>query len=780
MMRILLFILMLVANTAFAKELYVSVKGNDKNPGTKALPFATLERAKLEARKYKKEEVVVYIMQGTWYLSQPLVFRGIDSRNDYASLYFMALPGHRPVIKGSRKLTLNFKPYQNGILQAALPASFPEMDQLYVNGVLQVMVRYPNYQEHTLPLHGTAQDALSAARIRSWANPTGGYIHALHSGEWGGMHYRITGKNTDSTLRMEGGWQNNRPSPMHKNYRYVENILEELDTTGEWYADRVKNILYYKPAAGVDMSKTTIEVPVLENLVSFKGLPGHYLTNIAISGIRFEHTLRTFMKNKEPLLRSDWTIYRSGAIDLEYTRDCAINACELFSLGGNAVFFSNYNKDAMVTGCHIAQIGGNAISFVGNPKAVRSPSFRYEEYVPYMQMDKMPGPIGDDFPTGCLVFDNLIHDIGLVEKQVAGVQLSMCQQIRIVQNTIYNVPRAGINISEGTWGGHEIAYNDVFNTVQETGDHGAFNSWGRDRYWHPNRAVMDSLMAVHPDLWKLDAVLPTNIHHNRFRCDNGWDIDLDDGSSNYHIYNNICLNGGLKLREGYHRKVENNIILNNSFHPHVWFRSSLDTFQHNIVSGPYLPIRIPDWGPGVDSNFFPDEAALHTTQQWGIDAHSAAGDPLFIGPAAGNYEVSDRSAAKAVGFHPFDIEVGVQSDRLRKLAANPPLPVLIKASADASATYTFLDMKVKNLNTLAERSATGMDKETGVLVLEVPDNAPWHKLVQPNDVILELAGVPVNNIQDLLNARMKVQWHAAAVVVIFRNQKRQEIKGPLK
>ena len=40
------------------------------------------------------------------------------------------------------------------------------------------------------------------------------------------------------------------------------------------------------------------------------------------------------------------------------------------------------------------------------------------------------------------------------------------------------------------------------------------------------------------------------------------DIDLDDGSSNYHIYNNICLNGGLKLREGFYRTVENNIIIN--------------------------------------------------------------------------------------------------------------------------------------------------------------------------------------------------------------------------
>jgi hypothetical protein len=779
-MRILLSIFLLITQVASAKDLYVSVNGNDKNPGTKVLPFATLERAKLEARKYKKEVVKVFIMQGTYYLQKPLVFDAMDTRDEYVFLLFTPLPGQHPIIKGSRKLSLVFKPYKNGILQAALPASFPEIDQLFVNGALQVMARYPNYQEHVMPLHGTAPDALSAARVRNWANPAGGYIHALHASEWGGMHYRITGKNTDSALSLEGGWQNNRPSAMHKTYRYVENIFEELDTAGEWYADRAKNILYYKPTAGVDMSKALIEVPVLENLITFRGTPNESVCGIIMEDIRFEHTLRTFMKNKEPLLRSDWTIYRSGAIDFEYAQRCVIDKCDLFSLGGNAVMLSNYNKDNMVKGCHIAQIGGSAISFVGNPKAVRSPAFRYENAVPYAKMDTIPGPLGKDFPSSCLVFNNLIHDIGLVEKQVAGVQLSMCQQIKVQYNTIYNVPRAGINVSEGTWGGHEIAYNDVFNTVQETGDHGAFNSWGRDRYWHPNRAVMDFLMEVHPDLWKLDAVLPTEIHHNRFRCDNGWDIDLDDGSSNYHIYGNVCLNGGLKLREGFHRKVENNIILNNSFHPHVWFRNSGDTFQYNIVSGPYLPIRVPDWGKGIDHNFFPDEAALRKTQQWGVDAHSLAGDPQFINAATGDYKLKDSSRALLVGFQNTKIEVGVVSERLRKLAAAPPLPVMLQAVANASATHIFLDMKVKNLNTLAERSATGMDRETGVLVLEVPAAAAWSKLVQPNDVILELAGTPVNNIQDLLNAKTKVQWHATAPVVIFRNQQRLEIKVPLK
>ena len=49
-----------------------------------------------------------------------------------------------------------------------------------------------------------------------------------------------------------------------------------------------------------------------------------------------------------------------------------------------------------------------------------------------------------------------------------------------------------------------------------------------------------------------DAVRTTIIHNNRFRCDRGWDIDLDDGSSNYHIYNNLCLNGCIKIRVGFY------------------------------------------------------------------------------------------------------------------------------------------------------------------------------------------------------------------------------------
>lgn len=88
----------------------------------------------------------------------------------------------------------------------------------------------------------------------------------------------------------------------------------------------------------------------------------------------------------------------------------------------------------------------------------------------------------------------------------------------------------------------------------------------------------------------LDAVEPIIIRNNRFSYDHGWDIDLDDGSSNCEIYNNLCLSGGLKLKEGFYRKVYNNILVNNGFHPHVWFENNHDVFIRNIVMTPHQQI----------------------------------------------------------------------------------------------------------------------------------------------------------------------------------------------
>jgi S1-C subfamily serine protease len=78
--------------------------------------------------------------------------------------------------------------------------------------------------------------------------------------------------------------------------------------------------------------------------------------------------------------------------------------------------------------------------------------------------------------------------------------------------------------------------------------------------------------------------------------------------------------------------------------------------------------------------------------------------------------------------------------------------------------------KVKNLVTLGERSATGMDATRGVLVIEVTAASGASAFLQANDVILSFNNKPVDKLPDLLQARMSVIGTTTEVIV-FRNQK---------
>jgi len=775
----LLFVIFLLPAGGYAQtNLYVSTTGSDSNPGTKNKPFVSISRALIAASKISGP-VFIRLYGGTYRVSKPIVFTAADSRSANGPLTVTSVNHNKVIISGGAALeTLNWRKYKNGIWQATVDQNLV-FDALVVNGKLQRMARYPNYNPSAEILGGTAADAVSKERAARWMSPEGGFVHALHSAKWGDLHYVITGKDGNGSPFLEGGWQNNRRMGMHEKYRYVENVFEELDTVNEWYYDKKKKTLYYFPPAGLDLKSATFELPQIAHLFEFRGTEEKPVENITIANLTLTETGRTFMQNREPLLRSDWTIYRGGAVLYQGAVNCSIKNCTLHNLGGNAIFFSKYNRGCEVSGCQISTIGASAVCFVGSPDAVRSPTFEYNERLPLDQIDRTPGPKTNNYPKDCRVYDNLMFDLGYVEKQSTGVELSMCQNITVSHNTIYDVPRAGINVSEGTWGGHIIEFNDVFNTVKETGDHGSFNSWGRDRYWQADKKTLDSVVAADHGFALLDAVSPIILRYNRFRCDHGWDIDLDDGSSNYQIYCNLCLNGGIKLREGVNRVVENNIIVNNTFHPHVWFKNSQDVFRHNIVGTGYLPIRIPDWGKEVDYNAFPDSASLAEARSRGTDSHSMYGPITFENPERGDFRVKRGAAAFSVGFKNFDTKnVGVVSRRLKAIAKQPHFPVISRTrQGDKDEIVDFMGAKVKNLSTPGEQSATGMDGIRGVLVVSIAKGSAASEFLQGNDVILAFNRRQVNNLNDLLEARRAVAGKSAEIV-IFRNQHqlKQEIK----
>lgn len=756
---------------------FVAPNGNDKNIGSLNAPFKSIHVAQEKARG-QKGEISIYLRGGEYHLAKTLIFTTLDGNAD-KRLNLSSYPGEHAIISGSIQLKLQWQPYKNEIMKAKAPLQIP-IDMLSVNGKIRHMARYPNFDSTAVRFNGTSADATSAERVKTWKNPSGGFLHAMHVSDWGDFHYRITGKDENGILKMEGGWQNNRPYGLSVDNRMVENIFEELDAPGEWFYNSKETILYYYPLPNEEINKSVFEVAQLKHLVEFRGTEKEPVRNITIKNIEFTQTARTFMEKYEPLLRSDWTIYRGGAIVFEGTESCNLNDCYLHNLGGNAVLFSNYNRNSGISGSHITQIGASAICFVGDTNAVRSPNFNYHSFTPLEKMDREFGPKTNNYPANCLVYDNLIHTIGLFEKQVTGVELSMCKSITVSHNSIYDVPRAGINVSEGTWGGHINEYNDVFETVKETGDHGSFNSWGRDRFWHPDREVMNRIVADEPSLILADAIATVIIRNNRFRCDRGWDIDLDDGSVNYHIYNNLCLNGGIKLREGFYRVVENNILVNNTFHPHVWFQNCGDVFTRNIVMEPYKPINLPAWGAMVDYNIFTDSTALYEAQNHGTDKNSMATHVEFQNPQLGDFKVKNsEDAVFSLGFQNFEMDgFGVISPWLKRLAKTPRITLpLVKAGNALSKVIEWQGWNVKNLETLGERSATGMDTERGVLVISIVQNDSKMKgILHDNDVIVKFDGKVINNLVDLQNATNQADLSKPLEMVVFRNQKETNVK----
>lgn len=776
----LLFFICGMFNVLRAQTMYfVSPTGNDNNIGTEIAPFKTIQTAKDQARA-QKGEVTIYLRRGTYRLQEPIIFTPQDGNKD-KNLTLRSYPGEQAVISGGVHLTLQWLPYKNGIMLAKVAPQL-SFDMLTVNGKIRHMARYPNFDSTAVRFNGTSADATATGRVNTWKNPSGGFLHAMHVSDWGDFHYRIIGKDEKGNLEMEGGWQNNRPYGLSKDNRMIENIFEELDAPEEWYFDAKEAVLYYYPLPDEDINNSEFEAARLKHLIEFRGTEQEPVINITIKEIEFTQTTRTLMEKYEPLLRSDWTIYRGGAIVLEGTENCHLEGCYLHNLGGNGVFFSNYNRNSGITGSHINRIGASAICFVGDANAVRSPVFNYHNFTPLAQMDRKAGPKTNNYPANCLVYDNLIHTIGLFEKQVTGVELSMCQSITVSHNSIYDTPRAGINVSEGTWGGHLIEYNDVFETVKETGDHGSFNSWGRDRFWHPDRDEMNRIAANEPSLILADASATVVIRNNRFRCDRGWDIDLDDGSSNYHIYNNLCLHGGIKLREGFYRVVENNILINNTFCPHVWFENSGDVFTRNIVMQAYKPINVTAWGSLVDYNVYTDSVAWKQVQTQGPDQHSIVYAVEFKDPEHGDYSIKkDASAVFRLGFQNFEMDCfGVISPSLKHLARTPRMQMpLVKVNNTPIHTIEWQGWQIKNLESQDERSATGMDAERGVYVVSmVQPDGKTKDFLHANDVILKFNEKDINNMDDLQNATKKADLTKPLKMVIFRNQKEIVVTVP--
>jgi hypothetical protein len=219
-------------------------------------------------------------------------------------------------------------------------------------------------------------------------------------------------------------------------------------------------------------------------------------------------------------------------------------------------------------------------------------------------------------------------------------------------------------------------------------------------------------------------------------------------------------------------------MINNGFHPHVWFMNSGDVFKHNIVFTEHKDIRLQDWGKEVDYNLFPDVETLTTTQKKGVDTNSIFGDALFVDAKLGNYTVKEESPALKIGFKNIAMDsFGVTNTKLKSLAKTPTIPTMFFGdSSEKDAVVDWLGAQIKSITTMAERSASGLNKTAGALILAIDSrtvigNSP----LQVGDVIISAEGDEINTVADLMKTYQNNNWKGKLNLTIFRNQKEKQI-----
>jgi hypothetical protein len=328
---------------------------------------------------------------------------------------------------------------------------------------------------------------------------------------------------------------------------------------------------------------------------------------------------------------------------------------------------------------------------------------------------------------------------------------------------------------------------DVFDTVLETSDHGSFNSWGRDRYWpSPRPKPGAATVAEDPALPFLDAVKTNVIRDSRWRCDHGWDIDLDDGSSNYDITNNLLLARGLKLREGYRRRAWNNIMVNNTLHPHVWYPESGDEITGNILMAAPRGVEAPtDTARGkiVDRNFYHSGNAevARKLLRFGWDVNSLVGDALFVTPVAGDFRVREGSPALQVGFRNFPMDqFGVKKPALKAIARTPDIPALRDDARPTASprALSWLGATVRSIEG-EEFSAFGTAREDGgVYLVQVHAGSAAAKVgLMKGDLVQNLNGGRVRSAAELLERTANAPAGALRITLV-RNQQELTLMAP--
>jgi hypothetical protein len=446
-----------------ANEFYVASNGDDTNPGTRERPFGSLEKARDVIRQLKEQaglppgDVTIYIRAGKYFRQKSFELTGEDAGSENHPVVYRNYPNEDVRIIGGRQIEpswfsavtassavwnrldssaqgkcLKVNLRQHGISDFGEPLAV----ELSFNGEIMQVARWPN---EGFVRTTSAKDDITFGyddpRPQRWQEAEDAW--AMGYWKWGWASEickiaRIDIARKEITLTEKPGYGIMPGTPY-----YVLNLLEEIDSPGEWYLDRENGILYFWPPADISGSEILISLltePIIRlsetSHISLQGLKVEMGCGDGIDIIGGTDNLicRCVIRN----LRTAGVCLsgvRNGIKDSEIN---SVGTAGILVWGGNR--YQLINCENFIRNCHISDFG------------------RWQRtYAPAIRLDGV----------GCIVANNLIHDAPHSAVLFDGNEHLI--ELNEIHNVCYEVDDAGAIYAGRDWGlrGNIIRYNFV-------------------------------------------------------------------------------------------------------------------------------------------------------------------------------------------------------------------------------------------------------------------------------------------------------------------------------
>jgi len=665
-----------------AKDIYISTKGNNLNPGTKVQPLANLEGARDLIRQLRNsgnlnEEVRVMVDNGIYFMNEPLLLTDQDSGTETFPLIFRAEEGANPVFVGGIPIK-NWKKISDKVWKAKVSEvnrfGF-YFEQLYVNGQHAIRAKSPNQGfyflksvDETVVSKGKERiPEMAVQKLKIFPEAVADFAKLTKTDfdyavltlyhKWDNTRKHIAGFNADSSTVFIAGGGMKPWNSLDKKTRYaIDNFKAGLDTVGEWYIER-NGDLFYIPAEGENPNQQKIYAPVTDRFVTLQGNQetGKKVRYIRFENLRFEVTgYRMPLWGNEPAQAASPV---EATIMADFAKNIDFVNCEISQTGTSAIWLRKACTDCSIQHCYLHDLGAGGVK-IG------------DLHIPDNE---------NELTQRIKVDNNIIRSGGYVFPCAVGVTIFQASDNQVIHNEIANFRYSGVSVG-WVWGySHSPSKRNIieFNHIHHLG-------WGE----------LCDMGGVYCLGESEGTSVSNNVIHHVYSFDyGGWGLYTDEGSTGILMENNLvyaCKNSGFHQHYGKENTIRNNIFAANikgqlqatRVEEHLSFN-----FTNNIVwfnSGSLLSSRWSQVKINSDQNCYWDTRTKDVRfdnlsfKEWqasGKDRNSIIANSEFANPEAFDFMIKNKALMKKIGFKSFDYsQAGVYgTDEWKALAGFDPI-----------------------------------------------------------------------------------------------------------